>query len=204
MSNVLSFPEKPGNSGFTSVEATPDGIRLDNRLVGYATAIRQLDAGRFDASLSDGLRVAAEIQIGETRGWFRPTDEQTALFWRWIVACLFICEQQRANGTVDVANEDGGTDRAVIYAGQQGNICVYPAPERFSLASHIEALAIEKYGVETGLPLAVKMYQGMTEVDPHGGALRLSQMGREGLTMLHDGFIEMLRTEGMPAAPTAH
>lgn len=204
MSNVLSFPERSGNPGFTSIEATPDGIRLDNRLVGYTTAIRQLDTGRFDASLSEGLRVAAEIQLGETRGWFRPTDEQMALTWRWIVSCLFICEQQRENGTVDVMNEEGGTDRAVIYAGDQGGISVYPATERFTLANHIEGLAIEKYGVETGLPLAVKMYQGMTEVDPNSGALRLSQMGREGLEMLHDEFIEMLNAEGMPAAPTAH
>jgi len=204
MSNVLSFPEKSGNPGFTSIESTPDGIRLDNRLVGYTTAIRQLDTGRFDTSLCDGLRLVAEIQLGETRGWFSPTDEQMALTWRWIVSCLFICEQQRANGTVEVANEDGGTDQAVIYAGEQGGLSIYSATERFSLASHIEVLAIEKYGVETGLPLAVKMYQGMTEVDPCSGSLRLSQMGREGLAMLHDGFIEMLNTEGMPAAPIAH
>ncbi len=204
MSNVLPFPEKSGNPGFTSIEATPDGIRLDNRLVGYTTAIRQLDTGRFDTSLSDGLRVAAEIQLGDNRGWFRPSDEQMALTWRWIVSCLFICEQRQENGTVDVINEEGGVDRAVIYAGEHGGLSVYPATERFSLANHIEGLAIEKYGVETGLPLAVKMYQGMTEVDPQGGALRLSQMGREGLAMLHDGFIETLMEEGIPPAPTAH
>lgn len=204
MNSVMAFTEKAGNTGFTSIETTPDGIRLDHLLVGYTTAIRQLDSGRFDTSLSDGLRLAAEIQLGNNRGWFRPTDEQMALTWRWIVACLFICEQRRENGTVDVTNEEGGVDRAVIYAREQGGLSVYPATERFSLANHIEGLAIEKYGVETGLPLALKMYQGMTEVDPFGGALRLSQMGREWLAMLHDGFIETLLEEGIPPAPTEH
>lgn len=204
MSNVLSFPEKSGNPGFTSIEATPDGIRLDNRLVGYNIAVRQLDTGRFDKSLSDGLYLAAEIQLGDNRGWFRPTDEQMALTWRWIVSCLFICEQRQENGTVDVMNEEGGVDRAEIYAGEHGGLSVYPATEPFSLANHIEGLAIEKYGVEIGLPLVVNMYQEMTELAPHCGALRLSQMGREWLAMLHDGFIETLMEEGIPPVSTAH
>ncbi|STY91676.1 hypothetical protein [Leclercia adecarboxylata] len=70
--------------------------------------------------------------------------------WRWIIACLFLLEQAEANGTVEVANEDGGTDLAVIYSGKNGGMAVYPASERMSLATHIEGIAIQKYGAVTG------------------------------------------------------
>ncbi|MFT2793597.1 hypothetical protein ACMV5I_26560 [Serratia sp. T13T92] len=212
--NKIIESQKPGFPGISHTEATPDGITFtaqndegtfqQPRLLGYSSAIRQLDRGEFDKSLSDGLRVVAEIQQADINGWFNPSNEQMAIVWRWIVACLFICEQWDKNGTVDVESEGGGADRAVVYVGEHGGIVVYPATERFSLANHIEGLAIEKYGAEEGLLLAIKMYQGMTEADPDGGQLRLSQMGREGLTMLHDGFIETLNTEGIPPAPTAH
>jgi len=204
MSNLLSFPQKPLSHDISHIEATPDGIRLDNRLVGYSAAIRQLDGGQFDCSLANGLLVLAEIQLGDTNGWFKPSDEQMAIIWRWLVACLFIHEQQRLNGIVDVANEDGGTDRAVIYAGQYGGMAIYPSTERLSLATHIEGIAIEKYGAVAGLERAIQLYQGMTEVNPDSDALRLSQWGRDSLTMLHDDFIKMLNAEGIPAAPTAH
>jgi hypothetical protein len=206
--------QKPRFLGISRIEATPDGItftaRNDEgtfqqlRLLGYSSAIRQLDRGDFDKSLPDGLRVIAEIQQADTNDWFTPSDEQMAIVWRWIVACLFICEQRDKNGVVDVENEIGGTDKAAIYVSEYGGISIYPATERFSLATHIEGLAIEKYGVKEGLSLAIKMYQGMAEADPDGRKLRLSPMGRDGLAMLHDGFIEMLNTEGMPAAPVAH
>ncbi|WP_233169465.1 hypothetical protein [Serratia sp. ASV30] len=212
--NKIIEPQKPGFPGISRIEATPDGITFtalndegafqQPRLLGYSSAIRQLDRGDFDKSLPDGLGVIAEIQQADTNDWFTPSDEQMAIVWRWIVACLFICEQRDKNGTVDVENEDGGADRAVLYVGEYGGISIYPATERFSLATHIEGLAIEKYGAKEGLSLAIKMYQGMAEADPEGGQLRLSPMGRDGLTMLHDGFIETLNTEGIPPAPTAH
>lgn len=113
MSNLLTFPKNTTNAAVTHIEATPDGIRLGNKLVGYSPVIRQLDAGQFDSSLANGLWVLAEIQLADRNNWFSPSDEQMAIIWRWLIACLFIHEQQDKNGTVDVTNEDGGTDRAV-------------------------------------------------------------------------------------------
>ncbi len=207
MSRVLAFPT------ITRAEATPDGINImvmnndgiwqHSRVLGYSAAIRQLDDGGYDRDLATGMRIIAEIWEAEEKGYFATSNKQSAIVWRWLVACLFIVEQQERNGTVDIPNEDGGTDRAVKYVGKHGGISIYPATERFSLASHVEALAIERYGAEMGLSMAVQMYQSMTETVP-GKGLRLSQFGREGLAMLHDDFIEMLNTEGIPAAPVAH
>lgn len=190
--------------------ATPDGIRLTvaepagTLLLSWHEAVHQLDSGQFDDSLADGLQMIAQLQWAISYGWFAPGHEQSALMWRWIIACLFLLEQAEANGTVEVANEDGGTDLAVIYSGKNGGMAVYPASERMSLATHIEGIAIQKYGAVTGLERAILLYEGMAEVPPAGGPLRLSQWGREALTMLHDDFIRMVNTEGMPAEPTAH
>lgn len=203
MKNILNFPKMPEQSGSFTAEATPDGVRMENRLIGYSSAIRQLDAGHSDNDLPAGLRTIAAIWQGEASGYFRAKDEQKASLWRWIVAALFIIEQRQNNGTVDVKNEGGGTDRATVYHGEHGGISVYPSTERFSLANHVEGLALEKYGAAQGYPMAINIYQTMVEAVP-GEGLRLSDEGRKGLAMLHDGFIEMLNTEGMPAAPTAH
>lgn len=213
MSKLIAFPGVSPEPKQTHAEATPDGINvmeMDSsgnyqhvRMTGYRTAISQLDSGHYDDDLPAGMRVVAGVWDAESKGYYTPTDERRAIVWRWVVACLFILEQMDKNGTVDVVNEDGGTDRAVKYVGRHGGISIYPATERFSLANHIEGLALEKYGADAGLLLAVQMYQGMTEAVP-GEGLKLSQMGREGLEMIHDGFIEMLNTEGMPAEPTAH
>lgn len=213
MSKLIAFPGTSSEPKQTHAEAIPDGINVMEmnaegvyqqvRMMGYSAAIRQLDNGTYDHDLPAGMRVVAAICEAERKGYYSPSDERRAIVWRWVVACLFILEQMDKNGTVDVVNEDGGTDGAVKYVGRHGGISIYPATERFSLANHIEGLALEKYGADAGLLLAVQMYQGMTEAVP-GEGLKLSQMGREGLEMLHDGFIEMLNTEGMPAEPTAH
>ncbi|WP_228304012.1 DUF1989 domain-containing protein, partial [Klebsiella michiganensis] len=44
--------------------------------------------------------------------------------------------------------------------------------ERFALANHIEAGAIEKYGQKEGLPLALRMYQDMVVCDNEYGFYR--------------------------------
>ncbi|MCE0825549.1 hypothetical protein LVQ78_05830 [Buttiauxella sp. A2-C2_NF] len=204
MSKLPVIPSKLKYQTLSHIEATPNGIRFDSRIIGYSGVIRQLEAGGFDSSLANGLLVVAEIQLADTNNWFSPSDEQMAIIWRWLIACIFIHEQQDKNGMVMVESEDGSTSRAVLYAGEHGGIAIYPSTERCSLATHIEGIAIQKYGAEAGLQRAIQLYQGMAESDPDGNALRLSQWGREGLTMLHDDFIKMLNTEGIPAAPVAH
>ncbi|WP_154943498.1 hypothetical protein [Klebsiella grimontii] len=172
-------------------------------MIGYSAAIRELDRGRYDKRLGDGMNILACIMEAVESDWLTLTIEQQIIVWRWLLAAVFITEELEKNGTVDVPNDEGGVDTAVIYSGEHGAISVYPGPERFALANHIEAGAIEKYGQKEGLPLALRMYQDMVVCDNEYG-FRLSAMGREGFNMLHDGFIEQIHTEGMPGMPVMH
>ncbi|ECK2143470.1 hypothetical protein FQW43_27925, partial [Salmonella enterica subsp. enterica serovar Enteritidis] len=99
MKNLKKNPVK-----FSQAEATPDGINLVRiteagwyvhvKLVGWKTVIRWLDEGHYDRELADGVLLAAALLDGHANGYTRFTDEQMVTLWRWIVACLFILEQQ--------------------------------------------------------------------------------------------------------------
>ncbi|WP_208952535.1 hypothetical protein [Rahnella sp. ChDrAdgB13] len=184
-------------------EATPDGIKTGNRTIGYSAVIRQLDSGEFDKNLPDGMSLLCHVWEAARDGLLKLSLEKQVIIWRWVVVTVFMGEEQDKNGTVEVPNDEGGTDLATIYAGKNGSMGIYPGPVRFSLATHVEGCAIEKYGTETGLDLALRMYQDMVTMDPVQG-FKLSAMGREGMEMLHDEFIEMLHTEGMPEMPVTH
>lgn len=184
-------------------EPTSAGILFGRRLIGYSTAIRSLDSGRYDRNLTKGLEVLACIMEAVESNWITLNIDKQIIVWRWLLAVVFITEEREKHGTVDVPNDDGGVDTAVIYSGEHGAISVYPGPERFALANHIEAGAIEKYGPDLGQQLALRMYQDMVVADDESG-FRLSAMGREGFNLLHDGFIEQIHTEGMPGMPVMH
>ncbi|EKL0021323.1 hypothetical protein PP664_000732 [Salmonella enterica] len=184
------------------VRITEAGWRVPVTLVGWKIAIRWLDEGVYDRDLVAGMRLVVALWEGKKRGYTRMTDEQAAVIWRWVVVSLFIGEQQDKNGTVNVPNDEGGTDLATIYSGKNGAMSVYPSCVRFSIANHVEGIAIEKYGRGEGLKLAIRMYRDMTEV--RGEKLSLSAFGRKSFTMLHDDYIRMLQTEGMPDAPVMH
>lgn len=190
------------NNNF-SPEPTSIGIRFGRRVIGYTTAIRSLDNGRYDRNLSKGLNVLACIMEAVESNWITLNIDEQIIVWRWLLAAVFITEEQEKNGTVDVPNDEGGVDTAVIYSGKHGAISVYPGPERFALANHIETGAIEKYGQDVGQQLALRMYQDMVVIDDECG-FRLSAMGREGFNLLHDGFIEQINTEGVPDMPVMH
>ncbi|HFN0788377.1 TPA: hypothetical protein ACHB2C_002469 [Klebsiella variicola subsp. variicola] len=172
-------------------------------MIGYSAAIRLLDNGRYDKHLGEGMEILACIMEAVESGWLELTIGKQIIVWRWLLAAVFITEEREKNGTVDVANDEGGVDTAVIYSSEHGAISVYPGPERFALANHIELGAIEKYGPEVGQQLALRMYQDMVVADEEFG-FRLSALGREGLNLLHDGFIEHIKTEGVPEAPIMH
>lgn len=189
-------------SAFTP-EPTSTGIRFGNRVIGYSVAVRQLDNGNYDKRIPDGFDVVACIMEAIESGWFTPSVEKEIILWRWMLVAVFITEEQEKNGTIDVANDEGGFDTAVIYSGKCGSISVYPGPERFALANHVEGCAIEKYGVQVGQQLALRMYQDMVVTDDERG-FRLSPLGREGFDLLHNSFIEQIQTEGMPDMPVMH
>ncbi len=184
-------------------EPTSTGIRFGNRVIGYSAAIRLLDNGRYDKNIAEGMEILACVMEAVESNWITLNIEKQIIVWRWLIAAVFITEEREKNGTVDVLNDEGGVDTAVIYSGEHGAISVYPGPERFALANHIEAGAIEKYGSDVGQQLALRMYQDMVVADDESG-FRLSAMGREGFNLLHDGFIEQIHTEGMPGMPVMH
>lgn len=184
-------------------EPTSTGIRFGRRVIGYSTAISSLDSGRYDRNLTKGLEVLACIMEAEESGWITLDIDKRIIVWRWLLVTTFIAEQLEQNGSVDVPNEEGGMDVAAIYSGKNGSISVYPAPERFALANHVESIAIEKYGQELGQQMALRVYQDMVVSDEQCG-FQLSAFGREGFAMLHDSFIEQIQTEGMPDMPVMH
>lgn len=79
MKNILNFPKMPEKSGSFSAQATPDGMRFGNKIIGYSAVIRQLDDGRFDRPLSEGFGVIAELSLAEINGWFKPSAEQQVI-----------------------------------------------------------------------------------------------------------------------------
>jgi hypothetical protein len=184
-------------------QATPDGIVTGRRMIGYSSVIQSLDSGRYDRNAYTGLRMLACIQDAKAAGWLALSVDKEIIIWRWLVVTVFINEELEKNGTVDVPNDEGGIDTAVIYAGKNGAISIYPAPLRLALASNAEGAVIEKYGVDDGLKLSLRMYQDWVEIDEVKG-FRLSAIGREGLEILHDGYIEEIQTNGMPEMPVMH
>ncbi|EBB6484639.1 hypothetical protein RLV03_003242 [Salmonella enterica subsp. enterica serovar Benin] len=206
MKNLKKIPVK-----FSQAETTPDGINLVRiteagwsvhvKLVGWKTVIRWLDEGHYDHDLADGVILIAALQDGKARGYVRLTDEQETVIWRWLVTCLFIGEQQKKNGVAEIANGEGGTDLATIYSGKYGALSVYPAAVRVSLAVNVEGVALEKYGSEEGLKLAIRMYREMTD---DGGEMSLSAFGREMFTKLHDETVWMIQNGWTPDTPVMH
>ncbi|MEH4988137.1 hypothetical protein PO461_11965 [Enterobacter asburiae] len=183
--------------------ATADGIRLGDGVIEYSSVIQQLDSGHYDKSVSEGMRAIACVWEAQESGWFHPSPEQEVIIWRWLVAAVFLGEEQDKNGIAEIQNDEGGIDRAVIYVGKDGSIGLYPGPTRFALACHVEGIALEKYGAGIGLEMAVRIYRSMVIADPKQG-FSMSKTGRKGLEILHDEFIEQINTDGMPEMPVTH
>ncbi|MEG2664520.1 MAG: hypothetical protein RSE33_17245 [Hafnia sp.] len=191
------------SSNYDAPETSPNGIKIGSRVIGWSGAIKQFDGPRFDSRNSEGLRWLACIMDAVAAGWVSLGAEKELILWRWLVATVFINEEKDKNGTIEIPNEDGGVDIAVIYSGKKGNLSIYPGPLRFSLANHVESIAIKKYGVCEGSALALRMYQDMVIADP-GYGFRMSPFGRKGLEMLHDDYIGEINTNGMPEAHVIH
>lgn len=186
-----------------NVEATPDGVLDGGKVTGYSVIIRALNDGEHDANTVNGLRLLACVWEAVEKGWYRLSVAREIIIWRWLVVTVFITQEKDKNGTADVPNDEGGIDRAVIYRGANGGMGIYPGPERFAMANHVESIAIEKYGSDEGLKLALRMYKDMLTAE-QGEGFRLSPFGQQTFEMLHDSFIEQLNTKGMPDMPVMH
>lgn len=184
-------------------ETIPNGIKVGNRVIGWSGAVRQFDSPRFDDCLPEGFRWLACIYDAQNFGWSQLSTEQEVTLHRWLVASVFINEERDKNGIVEVPNNEGGVDIAVVYRGKNYSLSIYPGPLRLSLANHVEGIFIEEYGIEQGLVAALRMYKGMLTTDLKQG-FKISDMGREGLEMLLNDWVEMINTDGLPAKPVMH
>ena len=167
------------------------------------TYIQKLDGGEYDTDLVEGLRLVAALWHGVHSGGFILSNEQNLVLWRWVVAAVFVCEMFDTNGTVEVKNERGDPEEAAVYRGEHGGIVIYPWSERFALANHIEGLAYEMFPANKAPEMAAAIYRSMIDISLVTG-IDMSEEGLKGMALLHDSFIETLKTEGIPAAPMAH
>ncbi|MGX5087180.1 hypothetical protein [Enterobacter sp. UPMP2052] len=167
------------------------------------TDIQKLDSGEYDNDLVEGLRLVAAIWHGMHAGCLVVTDQQNLVLWRWVVAAAYVCEMFDTNGAVEVKNEQGEPEKVAIYSGEQGGIVIYPWSERFALANHVEGLAYEMFPADKATEMAVAIYRSMIDISSVTG-IDMSEEGLKGMALLHDSFIETLKTEGIPAAPVAH
>lgn len=166
--------------------------------------IHELDSGVYDDDLPSGMRLVAALWTGGGEKCFELSAEQSLILWRWVVAAVFIGEMEDLHGLVKVPDEHGEPVLAAVYCGEYGGIVVYPGSERFALANHIEGLAYEVYPADQAPIMATMIYRIMVEKDPERTGLRMSEQGLHGMALLHDSFIEALKTEGIPATPVAH
>jgi hypothetical protein len=213
MNDVLAIYGISSLENIIYAEATPEGINMpvlnsedmhqSFLMVDYPTAIRLLDEGRYDDEFPTGLQFVAGVLDGDLKRYYILSNAQKAIIYRWLVVFLFISEQQDNNGLAGITGDGGSLGRAVVYSGVHGDLYVTPLTERIFLANNVEGVAIQNHGVETGLDIAARMYEGMMEVSPEG-CMQLSSVGREELARLYDSFIKTLKTDGLPATPVMH
>ncbi|EEW7853625.1 TPA: hypothetical protein RM919_002331 [Escherichia coli] len=185
-------------------EATAHGIKIDNTTIDYVEAVQRLNDGEYDNPYWHGLRIMQCIaEADDARFLGRFSVDMKVAQWRWLYVATFISEEENKNGTIDIPNDNGTTDRAVIYKGKHGCMSIYPGPLRIALQNHVEWGFIEKYGETEGMGRVLFLYQKMLIADPDNGFI-LSAMGREGLELLLDEMINDLNTHGMPEAPVTH
>ncbi|MGJ0580893.1 hypothetical protein ACR71G_23395, partial [Xenorhabdus bovienii] len=96
-----------------------------------------------------------------------------------------------------------GTDTAAIYVNGKAAITIYPLAERMMLVTHVEGIAFEQFGSEEGADMAVRMYMDFINVQPENGN-RLSEKGREGLSILHDELIKSVEAGEFNTMPAIH
>lgn len=213
MNDVLAIYGISSLENIIYAEATSEGINMpvlnsedmhqSFLMVDYPTAIRLLDEGRYDDEFATGLQFVAGVLDGDLKRYYILSTAQKAIIYRWLVVFLFISEQQDNNGLAGITGDGGSLGRAVVYSGVHGDLYVTPLTERIFLANNIEGVAIQNHGVETGLDIAARMYEGMMEVSPEG-CMQLSSVGREELARLYDSFMKTLKTDGLPATPVTH
>lgn len=191
------------NSDFQP-EVTSHGIRVGDTTIDYIEAVRRLNDGEYDYPNTRGLRILQCLAEADDAGLLgKLSIDMKVAQWRWLYVTIFINEEEHRNGTIDIPNDNGTTDHAVVYKGKHGCMSIYPGPIRIALQHHVEWGFIERYGKAEGMGRILFLYQNMLVADAKDG-FKVSDMGREGLELLLDEMIHDLNIHGIPDAPVTH
>ncbi len=171
--------------------------------ISYSEALDALDNGSFDSDLLLGFELVLAMCKGERDGFFNQTNQQRVKLWRWITAASFVMEQADRNGSHEVDHGNGNIATAATYRNDHAALTVTAASERLLLADHVEGIAYENFGANDGAIMAVKMYKDFIDLEPKKGC-RLSDRGREGLSILHDDLIRVIEASEFNDTVTIH
>jgi hypothetical protein len=123
--------------------------------------------------------------------WIVLSIEKQIIVWRWLVVTIFLSEEQEKNGTVEIQNDEGGIDTAVIYSGERGASASIPAPvvllSRITLRPSLSRNTGAKKDYRWRCA-CIRTWWKFIRIK--GSCCRLWS---EGLQMLHDSFIEQFR-----------
>ncbi|MGI3476330.1 hypothetical protein ACRU1U_15490 [Providencia stuartii] len=195
-------------SNINAFEHSEQGVILitaaaNQEAISYSEALDALNGGSFDGDLPLGFELVLAISKGERDGFFNPTNQQRVALWRWIVAASFVMEQADNNGSHQADNGKGGKITAAVYRNKHAALTIYAASERLLLANHAEGAAYEAFGSNDGAIMAIRMYMDFINLEPRQGC-RLSDRGREGLSILHDDLIRAIENGEFGNTVTIH
>ncbi|PWC13314.1 hypothetical protein B4923_08875 [Brenneria roseae subsp. americana] len=210
MNKILPFPTLAEQSAPHRVDALPEGIRIIHQgaasqggealLIMFDEAVSRLDSDFYDSEWLAGIQVLRALTDAVIHGYFKPSDRQQLILWRWFVSVKFVLDQEQLNGHITVSDGKGGEVAATLYRGKYGSIPIYPWSERSAIASVVEGGLMECYGTEEGIRNALTFYVAM--IDFRTG--ELTDIGRGVMATLHDRTIQAIKMNEFPPTPTAH
>ncbi|WP_023639907.1 hypothetical protein [Dickeya zeae] len=196
-------------SASSHVDLWPDGIRITYEnaavpdepcLLTFNEAVSRLDSNEYDRALLTGIQVVRALTDAMLQGDFRPDDRQKLILFRWFVSVKFVLEQEAINGCVTVTDDSGHPVTAALYRSQYGELPVFPAAERATLADAVEGAMTATYGEEDGRRNALALYVAM--VGPVAG--ELTETGRSVMATLHDQALQLFALDSVLPPPATH
>lgn len=175
----------------------------NTQTVSYESAITALDNGMYDGDLPLGFLLIGSIADSWTSKIFIPSAEQRVILFRWIVSSAFVQAQIAQNGTRLIENSQGEKELAAMYISDKGAITIYPASERMLLATHIESVALQKYGKQQGSEMIINMYFEFIDRSTENSG-KLTEKALKELAFLHDELIDAFNTHESNSTPVIH
>lgn len=184
------------------IEVNDAAMTVGGKVTPLNDVLAQLDAGKFDAEPHEGLaRAMALMVVFDGKGEQIPVKDRITL-WRWIVSAVFALDCAEHNGFGPAQHRDGRITHEPVYVNDKASMPVTPYMVRLALSVHAEGSAVQMFGSEKAPAASLHMFRRMIDFAPHGGFV-LSAFGREGLSILFNGFLDQMM-EGDKERPTVH